>query len=85
MGTDCTREHLFPQKLGGTDTWPESNLKAACSGCNLAVGHLEVHVKLRLKEICQKLGRDEMYRTARQLRRAQAREAFIGGMGYRAS
>lgn len=85
MGTDVTKEHLFPQKLGGTDTWPEGNLKGACSLCNLAVGHLEVHLKLRLKEICKNLGKDEMYRVARQLRRAQAREAFIGGMGYRSS
>jgi 5-methylcytosine-specific restriction endonuclease McrA len=83
MGTDCTKEHLLSRKLGGTDTWPEGNIKGSHSACNLVVGHLEVHIKLRLREICLNEGRDEMFRIARQLRRAQAREAFIGGMSYR--
>lgn len=83
LGTDVTREHLHPQKMGGTDTWPEGNLVASHSGCNIVVGHLEVHLKHRLKEICLNDGREEMFRVARQLRRAQARETFISEMGYR--
>lgn len=32
MGMDSTKEHLLAQALGGTDTYPHGNLKAACSG-----------------------------------------------------
>ena len=80
MGTDVTKEHLHPQKLGGTDSWPEGNLKAAHSGCNLVVGHLEVHLKRKLRKICRKYGRQEMFRVARQMRREQARIAFSEGL-----
>lgn len=76
MGADCTKEHLFPQKLGGTDTWPEGNLKAACSDCNSAAGHLSVEDKHRLRAVCRDEGRGEMFHLARQLRRADARIAF---------
>lgn len=83
MGVDVTKEHLHPQRLGGTDTWPRGNLKAAHSACNLVVGALEAHVKIRLREICLREGRQHMFRLARQLRRAQARETFIVGLAYR--
>lgn len=83
MGSDCTKEHLHPQVLGGTDFWPRGNLKAACSGCNSAVGHLAVEIKYRLREICLNEGRSEMYHVARSLRRAQAREAFMVGITYK--
>lgn len=82
MGTDVTKEHLHPQCDGGTDFWPRNNLKAAHSECNMAVGHLPVEIKLKLREICLSEGRQEMYRLAQSLRRAQTREAFLLGIPY---
>lgn len=76
MGSDCTREHLLSQALGGTNTYPPDNLKASHADCNIAVGHLPVSDKLRLREIAQSEGRQEMFRAAMQMRRADARMAF---------
>jgi 5-methylcytosine-specific restriction endonuclease McrA len=76
MGMDCTREHLLSQALGGTNTDPPGNLKAAHADCNIAVGHLPVSDKERLREIAHAEGREEMFRVATQMRRADARMAF---------
>lgn len=76
MGVDCTREHLLSQAAGGTNTYPKDNLKAAHSDCNIAAGHLPVSDKLRLREIAHTEGREEMFRVAFQMRRADARMTF---------
>lgn len=76
MGVDCTKEHLLAQKLGGTDTYPRGNLKAAHGECNSAAGHLPVQVKKLLREICKTEGKREMLFVARQFRRAEARMGF---------
>ena len=76
MGVECSREHLLSQKLGGTNENPPSNLKAAHRDCNSAAGHLPVSDKYRLREIARSEGRDEFFRAAFQMRRADARLAF---------
>jgi hypothetical protein len=76
MGADCTKEHLLAKAFGGTDTWPESNLKAAHMACNSAAGHLPVTDKERLREIGHEEGVQTMLMVAKQLRRADARKVF---------
>jgi len=83
MGMDCTKEHLLAQALGGTDTYPHGNLKAAHAGCNQAVGHLSVEQKMLLRRICQEMGVREMMISARKMVRAQLREAFSTQRRYR--
>lgn len=76
MGADCTREHLFSQTLGGTNTYPPGNLKAAHADCNSHAGHLPVRAKYKLRDIAHAQGRNAMFATARRMRRAQARAGF---------
>ena len=76
MGSDCTREHLLAQALGGGNE--RTNLRAAHSECNSAAGHLPVPDKYRLRAIAHAEGRREMFYIARQMRRADARMAFSG-------
>lgn len=76
MGGDCSREHVLSQTLGGTDTDPPGNLKASHRDCNTAAGHLPVTDKYRLREIGLTEGKEEMFRVALQMRRADARLAF---------
>lgn len=83
MGGDCSKEHLFSQSQGGTDDWPEANLKASHKDCNSAAGHLPVPVKYHLREIAHKQGRAEMFHVALQMRRADARMAFSAPRKYK--
>jgi hypothetical protein len=82
MGSDCTREHLLAQSLGGGNE--RSNLRAAHSECNSAAGSLSVSDKLRLRAVGHSDGRQEMLHFARQLRRADARMAFSDGANAQA-
>lgn len=82
MGADCTKEHLYSQCRGGTDSYPRGNLKATHSECNMAVGHLPVKIKLKLRTVCLSEGRAEMFRLAMSLRRAQTRAAFLEELPY---
>lgn len=77
MGSDCTREHLLAQSLGGGNE--RSNMRAAHAECNSAAGSLSVSDKLRLRAVGHSEGRVEMLYFARQLRRADARMAFSDG------